>query len=86
VSSRTQSIAPWTRIASVTKSFTAVAIMKLVEAGKLKLDNPIGPYLEGLPESWRMVKVRQLLGHTSGLPDVVVSGNPDPIRTRRRKR
>jgi CubicO group peptidase (beta-lactamase class C family) len=36
-------------VASVTKSFTAVAIMKLVEAGKLKLDDPIGTYLEGLP-------------------------------------
>jgi CubicO group peptidase (beta-lactamase class C family) len=45
----------------------------------LKLDDPIGTYLEGLPESWRTVKVRHLLGHTSGLPDVVVSGNPDPI-------
>jgi CubicO group peptidase (beta-lactamase class C family) len=66
-------------VASVTKSFTAVAIMKLVEAGKLKLDDPIGTYLEGLPESWRMITVRQLLSHTSGLPDVVNSGNPDPI-------
>jgi hypothetical protein len=51
-------------VASVTKSFTAAAIMKLVEAGNLKLDDPIGTYLEGLPQSWRMVKVRQLLGHT----------------------
>jgi CubicO group peptidase (beta-lactamase class C family) len=66
-------------VASVTKSFTAVGIMKLVEAGKLKLDDPISTYLDGLPESWRGVTVGQLLSHTSGLPDVVKPGNPDPI-------
>lgn len=66
-------------VASVTKSFTAVGVLKLVEAGKLKLDDPIGTYLEGLPESWQGVTIRQLLSHTSGLPDVVKSRNPDPI-------
>jgi CubicO group peptidase (beta-lactamase class C family) len=66
-------------VASVTKSFTAVGVMKLVEAGKLKINDPIAAYLEGLPESWRVVKIRQLLSHTSGLSDIVKSGNPDPI-------
>jgi CubicO group peptidase (beta-lactamase class C family) len=66
-------------VASVTKSFTAVGVMKLVEAGKLKLDDPIGTYLQGLPESWRGVRVQELLSHTSGLPDIVKSGTPDPI-------
>src|SRR5580700_8881498 len=61
-------------VASVTKSFTAVGVMKLVEAGKLKLDDPIGTYLQGLPESWRGVRVQELLSHTSGLPDIVKSG------------
>lgn len=66
-------------VASVTKSFTAVGVMKLVEAGRLKLDDPIGTYLDGLPESWRGVRIRELLSHTSGLPDIVKSGTPDPI-------
>ena len=66
-------------VASVTKTVTAVAVMKLVEAGKLNLDDSIGTYLEGLPDSWREVTVRQLLSHTSGLPDIVKSGTPDPI-------
>jgi len=66
-------------VASVTKSFTAVGVMKLVEGGKVKLEDPIGSYLNGLPETWRCVKVRELLSHTSGLPDVVKAGSPDPI-------
>lgn len=66
-------------IASVTKSFSAVGVMQLAEAGKLRLEDPIGKYLNGLPESWREVQIGQLLGHTSGLPDIVRSGNPDPI-------
>jgi CubicO group peptidase (beta-lactamase class C family) len=50
--------------------------MRLVEKGKLGLDDAIGPILDDLPESWRGVTVRQLLNHTSGLPDLVVlSGN-----------
>jgi Beta-lactamase class C and other penicillin binding proteins len=55
-------------IASVTKQFTAVAVLMLVEDGKLSLDDTIGKHLDGLPESWRGVTVRQLLNHTSGIP------------------
>jgi CubicO group peptidase (beta-lactamase class C family) len=66
-------------VASVTKSFTAVGVMKLVEAGKLKLEDPIGKYLEELPESWRAVRIVELLSHTSGLPDIVKSPTPDLI-------
>ena len=66
-------------VASVTKSFTAVGVMKLVEIGKLKFDDAISNYLDGLPEAWRGVKIRQLLGHTSGLPDIVKSPSPELI-------
>jgi CubicO group peptidase (beta-lactamase class C family) len=58
-------------INSATKSFTGVAIMQLVEAGKVDLDAPISRYLDGLPEKWRTIRIRQLLAHTSGLPDIV---------------
>lgn len=58
-------------INSATKSFTAVAVMQLVEAGKVGLDAPISRYLDDLPEAWRDLRVRQLLAHTSGLPDIV---------------
>ena len=58
-------------INSATKSFTGVAIMQLVEAGKVDLEAPISRYLDGLPEKWRAIRVRQLLAHSSGLPNIV---------------
>ncbi len=64
-------------VASVTKAFTGVAIMRLVEDGVVTLDDPIGRYLAELPAEWRVVTVRQLLNHTSGLPVIDV----DPYST-----
>ena len=72
-------------VASISKSFTSVAIMTLVEAGKLRLDDPIGSHLRDLPSAWHAVTVRQLLSHTSGLPDIsvddytttTIAANPD---------
>ena len=54
-------------LASVTKPFTATAIMMLVEDGKLALDDKPGKYYLGFPKSWENVTVRSLLNHTSGL-------------------
>ncbi len=59
-------------IASMTKGFTGVAIMQLVEQNKLVLDASISTYLTDLPLSWQAITVRQLLNHTSGLPDIVL--------------
>lgn len=56
------------RIGSITKQFTASAVMQLVEQGKVRLDDSIGAYLTSLPAAWRVVTVRQLLNHTSGIP------------------
>ena len=58
-------------LASSTKPFTAVAVGLLVDEGKLAFDDSIGALLPALPPTWRGVTVAQLLGHTSGLPDVV---------------
>ena len=58
-------------INSATKSFTGVAVMQLAEAGLVQIDAPISRYLNDLPEAWRGVRVRQLLAHTSGLPNIV---------------
>lgn len=58
-------------INSATKSFTGVAMMQLVEDGRVDMDAPISLYLEALPELWRQIRVRQLLAHTSGLPDIL---------------
>ncbi|CAN5605366.1 serine hydrolase domain-containing protein [soil metagenome] len=54
-------------IYSITKLFTAVATMMLVEEGKISLEDPISKYLKDLPAAWNPVTVRQLLNHTSGI-------------------
>ena len=58
-------------INSATKAFTGVAIMQLVQQGKVELDAPVSRYLPDLPQAWQAVTVTQLLNHTSGLPDVL---------------
>jgi CubicO group peptidase (beta-lactamase class C family) len=58
-------------LASATKAFTGVALMQLVEDGKLDLDAPVSRYLEGLPQAWQAVTVRQLATHVSGLPSIM---------------
>ncbi len=55
------------QIASVTKQFTAAAIMRLVEAGKVSLDDPITRFLPDYPVQGHHVTVRHLLNHTSGI-------------------
>lgn len=54
---------------SLTKLITAVGVMQLVEQGKVSLDDPITNYLPDAPAAWRAVKVRHLLGFTSGIKD-----------------
>ncbi|HEV2667486.1 MAG TPA: serine hydrolase domain-containing protein, partial [Blastocatellia bacterium] len=54
-------------LASVTKQFTATAIMLLVEKGKVKLDDLIVQYLPGSPSNWNGITVRHLLTHTGGM-------------------
>jgi CubicO group peptidase (beta-lactamase class C family) len=56
-------------LASVSKQFTAAAVMLLVEQGKVRLDDDIRKYLPELPDYARGVRVRHLLHHTSGLRD-----------------
>jgi D-alanyl-D-alanine carboxypeptidase len=55
------------KIASMSKAFTAAALMLLVEDGSLGLDDTVTNHLEGLPPAWREITLRQLLNNTSGL-------------------
>jgi CubicO group peptidase (beta-lactamase class C family) len=57
------------RLASVTKQFTAAAILTLVQAGRVRLDDKLSTVLPNVPSYARDVTVRHLLGHTSGVPD-----------------
>jgi len=56
------------RMASITKSFTAVAVLRLVQEGKLDLDADIRTLVPSFPEKPWPVTVRQLLGHLGGVP------------------
>jgi CubicO group peptidase (beta-lactamase class C family) len=55
------------QLASVTKTFTATAVMLLVKDGKLSLDDKLAERLPDLPAAWEKVTVRNLLNHTSGI-------------------
>jgi CubicO group peptidase (beta-lactamase class C family) len=55
------------RIGSISKSFTALLVLQQVDAGKLKLDDPISQYLEDPPEAWKPITIHHLLCHTSGI-------------------
>ncbi len=58
---------------SVTKTFTALAVLQLAQAGKVELKRPVVEYLPGFPYD-KSITVEQLLSHTSGIP------NPMPLR------
>lgn len=56
------------RLGSVTKQFTAAAVLRLAGEGKLALADPIGRHLPGYPEAQAGVTIEQLLTHTGGIP------------------
>jgi D-alanyl-D-alanine carboxypeptidase len=66
------------RVGSISKTFTAVAVLQQVERGRISLDAPIGTYLPDLVpgERGRQITVRMLLNHTSGIGDYVLGAFP----------
>jgi len=56
-------------IASVSKQFTAFAVLLLQEDGRVRLDSPISEYLDGLPDWGRRITVADLVYHSSGIRD-----------------
>lgn len=57
------------RVASVAKAYSAATALSLVSRGVLSLDDRVADRTPSLPEEWSEVTLRQLLGHTSGIPD-----------------
>jgi CubicO group peptidase (beta-lactamase class C family) len=63
------------RIGSVSKSFTAFAVLQLVDEGDIQLDDPVVKYLPEVKMDdfrWGKVTIRQLLSHTSGIPNPII--------------
>ena len=58
------------RLGSITKQFTAAAILKLQEQGKLSVQDTICKHVENCPAAWQTVTVHHLLTHTSGIPNM----------------
>jgi CubicO group peptidase (beta-lactamase class C family) len=56
------------RIGSLTKQFTAAAVLLLQERGQLNVQDPIAKYIGNAPEAWKDVTIHHLLKHTSGIP------------------
>src|SRR5215813_7674132 len=83
------------KIGSVSKQFIASGIMLLIHEGRISLDDKIGKFLEGTPDTWKDITVRHLLTHTSGIvreapgfdpmkiqpdADVIKTAYPLPLR------
>lgn len=63
------------RLGSITKQFTSVAILQLVEEGKIALNDPVTKFFPDYPASGKSITVEHLLTHTSGIPSY--TGKPD---------
>ena len=57
------------RIGSITKQFTAAAILLLAERGKLALEDPVKKHYPNAPAAWDAITIRHVLTHTSGIPN-----------------
>lgn len=70
------------RLGSLTKQFTAVAIMLLNQQGKVDLDAPIKTWLPQAPAAWDAVTTRHLLSHTAGIPNFTAFPDYETLKTR----
>src|SRR5262245_14614936 len=57
------------RLGSITKQFTAAAILLLQERGKLSVQDPVCKFFDNCPESWKEITIHHLLTHTGGIPN-----------------
>jgi CubicO group peptidase (beta-lactamase class C family) len=60
-----------TYIGSLTKQFTAAAVLRLAEEGRLTLGDSLGRFFDAVPADKRDVTIRELLTHTAGIPDTI---------------
>ncbi|WP_395647519.1 serine hydrolase domain-containing protein [Terricaulis sp.] len=68
-------------IGSISKHMTATAVLQLRDVGRLDIESPVGAYLDDIPDAWKRVTLRQLLTHTSGVPDYEEAGGYDVYET-----
>lgn len=66
-------------IGSITKQFTAAAILALGEEGRLRVEDTLPAHFANVPEDKRGITLHQLLSHSSGIGDIQALGDWDPI-------
>ena len=67
------------RIGSITKQFTAVAILQLMESGRISLQDNIQKHIPDFPVKEYNITIEHLLSHTSGLKEYTAISHPDPF-------
>ncbi|MFH7001315.1 serine hydrolase [Flavobacterium bizetiae] len=60
------------KLFSTTKLITNIGVFQLIEKGKLSLEDPIFKYIGNLPKEWQTIQIKNLLSHSSGLPNIVM--------------
>jgi CubicO group peptidase (beta-lactamase class C family) len=58
------------RLGSLAKQFTATLVLLLQQDGKLRVEDPVNRYLPDAPKTWDKITLAELLGHTSGIPEI----------------
>jgi len=69
------------RIASVTKQFTALAILRLQELRRLKVTDPVCRFVRPCPHAWKPITIEHLLTHTSGIPNFTERSDIESVVT-----
>ncbi len=68
------------RLASVSKQFTAAAILRLQDRGVLDIRDPLCDWIDDCPEAWAPIRLHHLLSHTAGVPDLMQQRNWGLVR------
>lgn len=68
------------RLASVSKQFTAAAILRLQDQGMLDVRDPLCEWIQPCPDAWAPIRLHHLLSHTAGVPDLMAQANWGVIR------
>ena len=59
------------RLASLSKQFTAAAVLRLQDEGRLSVDDPVCRWIQPCPPAWAPLRIRHLISHTGGIPDLM---------------
>ena len=68
------------RLASISKQFTAAAVLKLQDEGRLTVNDPVCQWIQPCPAAWAPLRLGHLMSHTSGIPDIMAQAQWGLIR------